>query len=60
MVDPAIGRRKLTLEEFSAGFTGVALVMEPGESFKPQKAQNKLTWQQFLRYIRQRRGPSDF
>jgi len=51
VVDPAIGRRKLTHEEFGAGFTGVVLVMEPGEGFKPQKAQNKLTWQQFLRYI---------
>ncbi len=51
VVDPAIGRRKLTPEEFSAGFTGVVLVMEPGEGFKPQRTQNKLTWQQFLRYI---------
>jgi HlyB family type I secretion system ABC transporter len=51
VVDPAVGRRRLTQEEFSAGFTGVALVMEPGEGFRPQRAQNKLTWQQFLRRI---------
>lgn len=31
--DPASGPRKLTMEEFSRGYTGVALVMRPGERF---------------------------
>ena len=31
--DPAQGRRVLTAEEFDEGFTGVALLMEPGEGF---------------------------
>ncbi|GHE64237.1 NHLP family bacteriocin export ABC transporter peptidase/permease/ATPase subunit [Streptomyces capitiformicae] len=33
--DPAEGRRVLTAEEFDEGFTGVALLMEPGDDFKP-------------------------
>ena len=32
--DPAIGHRKLSAEEFNAGFTGVALKLRPGPSFK--------------------------
>ena len=32
--DPAIGHRKLTLDEFGAGYTGVALTFEPGEEFE--------------------------
>ncbi|MET9428295.1 MULTISPECIES: NHLP family bacteriocin export ABC transporter peptidase/permease/ATPase subunit [unclassified Streptomyces] len=32
--DPDKGRRFVSMEEFDTGFTGVALVMEPGESFR--------------------------
>lgn len=32
--DPARGRRRLTLEEFDRGFTGVVLVMEPDQAFE--------------------------
>ncbi|MBF0311240.1 MAG: NHLP family bacteriocin export ABC transporter peptidase/permease/ATPase subunit [Magnetococcales bacterium] len=32
--DPAIGHRELTEEEFSEGFTGVALTFEPEETFE--------------------------
>jgi ATP-binding cassette, subfamily C, bacterial len=31
--DPAAGPKKVTFEEFDRGFTGVALVMEPGAEF---------------------------
>ncbi len=31
--DPAVGHRKLTHEEFDEGYTGVALVFEPGPDF---------------------------
>jgi NHLM bacteriocin system ABC transporter peptidase/ATP-binding protein len=33
--DPAMGPRTVTMEEFSKGFTGVALAFEPGRRFKP-------------------------
>lgn len=32
--DPALGRRVLSAAEFDEGFTGVALVMAPGETFR--------------------------
>ena len=32
--DPAMGRRKVSLSEFSDAYTGVVLVFEPGEKFK--------------------------
>lgn len=32
--DPAMGHRKLTMEEFDAGYTGVALTFEPDEGFE--------------------------
>jgi ABC-type bacteriocin/lantibiotic exporter with double-glycine peptidase domain len=35
IVDPAVGRRRMTCEEFGAGFTGVAIVFEPGPRFRP-------------------------
>ncbi len=34
IVDPAVGRRRLTAEEFDAGFTGVTLTFEPGAHFE--------------------------
>lgn len=33
VVDPAGGRRKLTSEEFDAGFTGIVIMFEPGANF---------------------------
>src|SRR5579862_7687506 len=41
VVDPAVGRRRLSAEEFDEGFTGVVLMLEPGNQFQrraPQKA----------------------
>ncbi|NEO89343.1 MAG: NHLP family bacteriocin export ABC transporter peptidase/permease/ATPase subunit [Moorea sp. SIO3G5] len=34
--DPETGPRKISLEEFSQGYTGVVLVMEPGTEFQKQ------------------------
>lgn len=33
VVDPAVGRKRLSREEFELGFTGVVIMMEPGEQF---------------------------
>src|SRR5260370_13894539 len=33
VVDPAIGRRRLTQDEFDAGFTGIVIMLEPGAHF---------------------------
>lgn len=38
VVDPAAGRRRMTSEEFDAGFTGVVLLLEPGPQFRPRRA----------------------
>ncbi len=60
VVDPAMGRRKLTPEEFGVGFTGVVLAMEPAEGFTTQKAQNKLTWREYLKQILRTPGTLGF
>ncbi|TXI51202.1 MAG: peptidase domain-containing ABC transporter [Lysobacter sp.] len=36
IVDPSIGRRTLSLSEVSRHFTGVALELEPGQTFVPE------------------------
>ncbi|MCY3911350.1 MAG: ATP-binding cassette domain-containing protein [bacterium] len=36
--DPAFGRRKLSPQEFDAGFTGVTLTFRPGPAFRPTGA----------------------
>jgi ATP-binding cassette subfamily B protein len=38
VVDPALGRRLIPLEQFSKAFTGVALLFEPSESFETGEA----------------------
>lgn len=35
--DPAMGRRKLTLQELEEGFTGVVFDLKPGSGFVPEK-----------------------
>jgi ABC-type bacteriocin/lantibiotic exporter with double-glycine peptidase domain len=34
IVDPAVGRRRVPMDEFRRSFTGVALLLEPGDGFK--------------------------
>ncbi|MEU9890649.1 peptidase domain-containing ABC transporter [Sphaerisporangium sp. NPDC051011] len=58
IVDPARGRRRLTAEEFGAGFTGVLLVFEPGEGFRRGTSSMASAWRrEFVRTLfRRRRG----
>ena len=55
IVDPACGRRRVRMEEFRRLFTGVALVLQPGEGFGvvhgPQRR-----WLPFLKEILNQRG----
>jgi ABC-type bacteriocin/lantibiotic exporter with double-glycine peptidase domain len=46
LVDPAVGRRRMNLEEVSRRFTGAALVFEPGPAFKARPR----TWPSLGRY----------
>src|SRR5574338_570477 len=47
VVDPGIGRRRLSAAEFDAGFTGVVLVFEPGVNFE-RRTGDQPFWRSFL------------
>jgi ABC-type bacteriocin/lantibiotic exporter with double-glycine peptidase domain len=49
IVDPAYGRRSVTMNELRRSFTGAALVLEPGETFELAAAQRKSAW----RYVQE-------
>ena len=51
VIDPAVGRRTLTAEQFDAGFTGIILVFEPGLQFMRQESQSEAPWRIYLRYM---------
>ena len=47
--DPAVGHRKLTIQELDEGFTGVVLTFAPTESFQKEKKQGT-----FLPFLKRR------
>ena len=49
IVDPALGRRRLTAEEFDAGFTGVVLLFEPGVHFERRDQTGQRLWCNYLK-----------
>jgi ATP-binding cassette, subfamily B, bacterial len=53
IVDPAMGRRRVPMDEFRKAFTGVALLLEPAEDFQPSE-KGSLIW----RYVGQILGQS--
>lgn len=42
ILDPAHGRRRISAAEFDQAFTGVALLLEPGEAFVPEDRRRPL------------------
>ncbi|MGH9836127.1 MAG: peptidase domain-containing ABC transporter [Blastocatellia bacterium] len=58
IIDPAIGRRRLTGEEFDAGFTGVVLTFEPGVQFERRSVAGKSSWRNYLKQILRLPGTS--
>lgn len=55
VVDPALGRRSLTPAEFDEGFTGIAIMLEPGAQFEPKAPQKSLTlWSYIRSFLRMR------
>lgn len=54
VVDPALGRRRLSAQEFDEGFTGVVLTLEPSVHFKRENKPAKLGLGTYIRnYLRQ-------
>lgn len=55
VVDPALGRRTLTPAEFDEGFTGVAIMLEPGAQFEQKAPAPSLSLRAYLRsFLRMR------
>jgi ATP-binding cassette subfamily B protein len=49
IVDPAAGRRRLTADEFDAGFTGVVLTLEPGVQFERRRRTGHSSCRNYLK-----------
>jgi ABC-type bacteriocin/lantibiotic exporter with double-glycine peptidase domain len=58
IIDPAMGRRRLTPAEFAHGFTGVVLTLEPGIHFERRHSAEKSAWRSYLRYLLHTPGAS--
>jgi ABC-type bacteriocin/lantibiotic exporter with double-glycine peptidase domain len=59
VVDPARGRRRLTQDEFDAGFTGVVITLEPGVTFDRHGSPARRALRTYVRqYIQQ--APATF
>jgi ABC-type bacteriocin/lantibiotic exporter with double-glycine peptidase domain len=43
IIDPAVGRKRLSAREFARGYSGVALTFEPGAGFETREVE-RLTW----------------
>lgn len=48
IVDPATGRRQVSMEQFKRSFTGVGVTFEPTEDFQTARGERKKVW----RYIK--------
>ncbi|HEY1352458.1 MAG TPA: peptidase domain-containing ABC transporter [Ktedonobacteraceae bacterium] len=48
VIDPAVGRKRLSAQEFDAGFTGIVLILEPGRAFDRRSAGATLSLRTYL------------
>ncbi len=51
IVDPSLGRRRLTAVEFDAAFTGVVLTLEPDAHFEPAVSTAQPPWRYYLKQL---------
>lgn len=51
IIDPALGRRIVSIENFRKNFTGIVLTFEPGAQFETQKREKKPTWLAYYKNI---------
>ncbi|MFL5349043.1 MAG: peptidase domain-containing ABC transporter [Hyalangium sp.] len=51
VVDPGLGRRRLTMAEFDEGFTGLAMSFEPSIDFQRRKSVGVPAWRTALAYM---------
>ncbi|MBE3557900.1 MAG: peptidase domain-containing ABC transporter [Ktedonobacteraceae bacterium] len=57
VVDPALGRRRLSAHEFDAGFTGIIILLEPGVNFSRESPPVSLSLKTYIwQSIRQAPG----
>ena len=52
VVDPAVGRRRLSLQEFSEGFSALAIRARPGLGFSPVREPRRRVWPVLLGDLR--------
>lgn len=55
ILDPAVGRLRIPMERFSESFTGVAIMLKPGEDFTRVSRRNRRTWR-YLNPLLRRSG----
>jgi ABC-type bacteriocin/lantibiotic exporter with double-glycine peptidase domain len=48
VVDPASGRRWLSMDQFAEGFTGVILTFEPGPAFERRSSPRQTSWRHYV------------
>jgi HlyB family type I secretion system ABC transporter len=48
IVDPALGRVRLTAEAFDEAFTGVVLTFAPGMDFEPRRSAGRRSWMAYF------------
>jgi ATP-binding cassette subfamily B protein len=53
LVDPALGRRRVPLDQLRKSFTGVALLLEPGDSFVRGRGERRPMWHHLKQLLSQ-------